>query len=96
MSEVAYRFPMNLQADCSTLAGQAEKVLEEARELAEACQGHDEGHILREAWDVIQAAEGVLRKMPEEAVHRAHADVMLRCSRRGDYNIEDSANWEKD
>lgn len=57
---------------------------------ADALHDGDAEHACREAWDVIQAAEGILRKMPEETVRRAHADVMLRCSRRGDYGeIED-------
>ena len=84
MSEV-YTFPPNVQAREATMREQAAKVMEEASEVAEAAEGSDAGHIAREAWDVVQAAEGILRKLPADTVERAHADVMLRCSRRGDY-----------
>lgn len=83
--ESPYRFPENKQAAELDAASQLDKVLEEADELADALIEQDADHACREAWDVIQAAEGVLRKFPEEAVRLAHAAVMLRCSRRGDY-----------
>lgn len=83
--ESPYRFPANRQAAELDAASQLDKVLEEADELADALHDGDADHACREAWDVIQAAEGVLRKHPEEAVRLAHAAVMLRCSRRGDY-----------
>lgn len=83
--ESPYRFPANRQASELCVLDQIDKVLEEADELADALHDGDDEHACREAWDVIQAAEGVLRKMPEEAVRLAHAAVMLRCSRRGDY-----------
>ena len=83
--ESPYRFPANRQAAELDAASQLDKVLEEADELADALHDGDADHACREAWDVIQAAEGVLRKMPEETVRLAHAAVMLRCSRRGDY-----------
>lgn len=87
---IAYRFPRNVQAMECTLYEQMDKVCEEVAELDEATRSGDTAHVCREAWDVVQAAEGILRKMPEETVRRAHADVMLRCSRRGDYGeIED-------
>ena len=82
---IAYRFPPNSQAAECTLYEQMDKVCEEVAELDEATRSGDAAHVCREAWDVIHAAEGILRKMPEETVRRAHADVMLRCSRRGDY-----------
>lgn len=87
---IAYRFPRNVQAMECTLYEQMDKVCEEVAELEEATRSGDTAHVCREAWDVVQACEGILRKMPEETVRRAHADVMLRCSRRGDYGeIED-------
>lgn len=82
---IAYRFPRNVQAMECTLYEQMDKVCEEVAELDEATRSGDTAHVCREAWDVIQAVEGILRKMPEETVRRARADVMLRCSRRGDY-----------
>lgn len=80
-----YRFPPNKQASGLDAASQLDKVLEEADELADALHDGDADHACREAWDVVQAVEGILRKMPEETVRLAHAAVMLRCSRRGDY-----------
>lgn len=69
---------------------QLDKVLEEADELADALHDGDADHACREAWDVVQAVEGILRRCPDHVVERARADVMLRCSRRGDYGeIED-------
>ena len=88
--ESPYRFPANRQSAELDASSQLDKVFEEADELADALHEGDADHACREAWDVIQAAEGILRKMPEAVVRRAHADVMLRCSRRGDYGeIED-------
>lgn len=82
---IAYRFPRNVQAMECTLYEQMDKVCEEVAELDEATRSGDTAHVCREAWDVVQAVEGILRKMPEETVRLAHAAVMLRCSRRGDY-----------
>ena len=84
--EGLFRFPENLQARMLDSSVQAAKVMEESEELSSAIDNAEgEFRSCCEAWDVIQAAEGILRKMPEETVRRAHADVMLRCSRRGDY-----------
>lgn len=88
--ESPYRFPANRRAAGLDAASQLDKVLEEADELADALHEGDADHACREAWDVIQAAEGILRRCPEAVVERARADVVLRCSRRGDYGeIED-------
>lgn len=81
----AYRFPRNVQAAECTLYEQMDKVYEEVAELEEAMRAGDTSHVCREAWDVVQAAEGILRRCPDAVVERAHADIMLRCSRRGDY-----------
>lgn len=82
---IAYRFPPNSQAAECALYEQMDKVYEEVAELDEATRAGDTAHVCREAWDVIQAAEGILRRCPDHVVERARADVMLRCSRRGDY-----------
>lgn len=82
---IAYRFPPNSQAAECTLYEQMDKVCEEVAELDEATRSGDAAHVCREAWDVIQAVEGILRRFPEAVVERARADVVLRCSRRGDY-----------
>lgn len=83
--ESPYRFPPSKQAAGLDAASQLDKVLEEADELADALHEGDAEHACREAWDVIQAVEGILRRFPDHVVERARADVMLRCSRRGDY-----------
>lgn len=83
--ESPYRFPPNKQAAGLDAASQLDKVLEEADELADALHDGDADHACREAWDVVQAVEGILRRCPDHVVERARADVMLRCSRRGDY-----------
>lgn len=78
-----YRFPPNNMASDSGLACQAEKVMEEAAEAKSAVlAGLGESDIAHEAWDVIQAVEGVLREMPLEAVAKAHRDVVMRCMAR--------------
>lgn len=88
--ESPYRFPPNKQAAGLDAASQLDKVLEEADELADALHDGDADHACREAWDVVQAVEGILRRCSDAIVERARADVMLRCSKRGDYGeIED-------
>lgn len=80
-----WRFPLNRQAAECTLYEQMDKVCEEVAELDEATRSGDTAYVCREAWDVVQAVEGILRRCPDHVVERARADVMLRCSRRGDY-----------
>lgn len=84
--EELFRFPENLQARMLDSSVQAAKVMEESEELSSAIdKAEGEFRSCCEAWDVIQAAEGILRKHSEDMVRLSHAEVMLRCSRRGDY-----------
>ena len=85
VSEV-YMFPENLRAKEATLDKQLRKVMEEA---GEAWFAHDKGEgddrIIEELWDVVQAAEGALRKFPKMGVLKGFAVVRLKGHRRGDY-----------
>lgn len=81
-----YMFPENLRAKESTLDKQLRKVMEEA---GEAWFAHDKAEgderIIEELWDVVQAAEGALRKFPKRSVLKGFAVVKLKGHRRGDY-----------
>lgn len=87
-TEPIYRFPANKKAENVCLSNQAYKVGEEARELIDATNSPylDEMHIIEEAWDVIQAAEGVLRKYPDTLLESMHKAVIEKCRARGDYD----------
>lgn len=59
-----FRFPKCTKAEHNTASTQVVKVLEEVYELVEVqnAEPFDSERIIEEAWDVIHAAEGVLRK----------------------------------
>lgn len=83
-------FPANRQAAVSSLADQMDKVEEEASELYDEVSrriegAHNDFDLCREAWDVIQATEGILRKFPCSTVEDAKEAVVERCRNRGDY-----------
>ena len=80
-----WRFPLNRKAVQSSEIRQADKCFEEASEVFSAA-AHDEGalRVCEEAWDCIQACEGLLRKHPYVSAI-AHARVAIKCMRRGDY-----------
>ena len=80
-----WRFPLNRKAAQSNEVRQAMKVGEEASEVLDAVS-NDEGalRVCEEAWDCIQACEGLLRKHPYVSAI-AHARVAIKCMRRGDY-----------
>lgn len=80
-----YWFPKNKQAAMNKPLEQAQKVREEAKELEQAIKEGDTDHILREAWDVIQAAEGVLRYFTADIIEMSWQNVFQRCGDRGDY-----------
>lgn len=89
MTEPIYRFPANRRAKQTGTLEQADYVKFEAQELDEAVDLSDndcELHIIEEAWDVIQAAEGVLRKYPDALVEYMHKAVIEKCRARGDYD----------
>ena len=81
-----YRFPPNARARAATEYCQAAKIIEEAVEAFDAVRdGASERDALMEAWDAIQAAEGLLRKFDDEKVALAYCDCVAKCSERGDY-----------
>ena len=82
-----WRFPKNVKAYRSTEAAQATKIVEEAGEVFSAVRyGNSALHVCEEAWDCIQACEGILRKHPYVSAV-AHARTVIKCWRRGDYEI---------
>lgn len=84
--EWPYRFPPNRRAEASTLCEQALKCAEEAGEVLQAVDDEEpESRVAEEAWDCIQACEGVLRKLPKMVVVLALAKTKVKCWRRGDY-----------
>jgi hypothetical protein len=92
-----YQFPKNYQAVNNSLYEQINKVREETTELREEIVGIcnvNPQAVCREAWDVIQAAEGVLRKFPDVIVENAYDSVEMRCEVRGDYTDYESGTLE--
>lgn len=86
-----YAFEANKQATKNNLDMQLAKVREELIELSAARYSGDKNAMCREAWDVIQATEGILRKFDILTVVRAKNDVIERCFTRGDYDTEGQA-----
>lgn len=82
--EDLYAFPPNRRAEKATKKLQALKVNEEACEVMEAMSDTDE-RIIEEAWDVIHACEGLLRKFPRWKVRLGRARVEVKNGLRGDY-----------
>lgn len=81
-----YLFPENQRAAAQTLGAQLGKL---AEETAEAVAAYDDGEgsarVIEELWDVIQAAEGALRKFKKIDVCFGMIRVAVKCSMRGDY-----------
>lgn len=81
-----YRFPENQRAAAQTLGAQLGKLAEETAEAVAAFDdGEGNARIIEELWDVIQAAEGALRKFGPLAVLKGLVRVKLKSHRRGDY-----------
>ena len=80
------RFPDNQKAAAQSLGAQLGKVTEETREAVAAYDdGEGSARVIEELWDVIQAAEGALRKFGPLAVLKGLVRVKLKCFARGDY-----------
>lgn len=80
-----WRFPKNAKAARNSEVRQAVKCREEASELFDAvCCDESAMRVCEEAWDCIQACEGILRKHPYVSAI-AHARTVIKCWRRGDY-----------
>ena len=82
-----YNFPACVQAEQSSIDHQVRKVEEEADELWDeiARSPRDDARILEETWDVIHAAEGVLRKYTIHEVYNAMKAVEAKNRERGYY-----------
>lgn len=86
MAGMIMNFPENTRAVPQSLLEQAMAVEDEARELLAAIiAGEPRERILEECWDVVQAAEGVLRKFPVQEAAAARDFVEDKCRRRGNY-----------
>lgn len=83
-----YRFPRCTKAECAPCSTQVVKVLEEVYELVEVQNNDpfDDLRILEETWDVIHAAEGVLRKYQVELVEHMRESVEQKNRERGYYD----------
>lgn len=85
-----YRFPLNRRAKKLSLTNQVgyiEGELEEVKTAILRIEG--DSRVIEELWDVIQAAEGALRKFPLIDVIKGLARVKLKSLHRGDY-----VKWE--
>lgn len=81
-----YRFPSNKRAEITSPLEQAHYVSLEAKELVSAIENNEgDMRAIEEAWDVIIAAEGVLRKYPTSKVLAGSARVRIKNQRRGDW-----------
>lgn len=81
-----YQFPPNRRATEADIYTQAGYTADEAKELetvAHSCES--DICIIKQAWDVIQSAEGVLRKYQDDLVAAVQEAVYRNCKAKGDY-----------
>lgn len=86
------RFPPTKWDDMDDYAGLSEQVhviAEEAGECATALRKEGPERLAYECWDVIQAAEGVLRRLENDGVNIEHVrrEVEANCRARGYYDL---------
>lgn len=81
-----YQFKSNKRAAEATLGDQIAKLEEEVEEVAEEFEREPFGSdaLLVETWDVIFAAEGILRKFDKDQVQQARTAVVEKAKARGD------------
>lgn len=81
-----YQFPPNKRAADDDIYTQAGYTAKEAKELETVvCSGASDINIIKQAWDVIQSAEGVLRKFNDDLVAAIQEAVYQNCKAKGDY-----------
>lgn len=81
-----YQFPPNRRATDADLITQVGYTSKEAKELETVvCSGESDICIIKQAWDVIQSAEGVLRKYSDDLVAAVQEAVYKNCKAKGDY-----------
>lgn len=85
-----YRFEENKRAARASLDEQIYKLFEEVLEVMVAYRdGEPDSRVIEELWDVIQAAEGCLRKFDDNAVSEGLRFVLAKSRERGDYGRVD-------
>lgn len=85
-TEFRYQFPPNRRATDADIYTQAGYTANEAKELETVvCSGESDIHVIKQAWDVIQSAEGVLRKYSDNFVAAVQEAVYLNCKAKEDY-----------
>lgn len=83
-----YRFPENQRAEALTLCEQLEYLRGEAKEAVYAWyEGEGPERVIEELWDVVQTAEGALRKFAYPDVVAGYYLVKDKCEERGDYAL---------
>lgn len=81
-----YQFPPNRRATDADIYTQAGYTAEQAKELETVvCSGESDICVIKQAWDVIQSAEGVLRKYSDDLVASVQEAVYKNCKAKGDY-----------
>lgn len=81
-----YQFPPNKWATDADIYTQAGYTAKEAKELETVvCFGASDINIIKQAWDVIQSAEGVLRKFNDDLVAAIQEAVYQNCKAKGGY-----------
>lgn len=81
-----YQFPPNRRAADADIHAQAGYTAKQAKELETVvCSGESDICVIKQAWDVIQSAEGVLRKYSDDLVASVQEAVYKNCKARGDY-----------
>lgn len=85
-TEFRYQFPPNRRATDADIYTQAGYTANEAKELETVVwSGESDIHVIKQAWDVIQSAEGVLRKFNDDLVAAIQEAVYQNCKAKGDY-----------
>ena len=81
-----YRVPPNRRAADADIHAQAGYTAKQAKELETVvCSGESDICVIKQAWDVIQSAEGVLRKYSDDLVASVQEAVYKNCKAKGDY-----------
>lgn len=81
-----YQFPPNRRAADADIYAQAGYTAKQAKELETVvCSGESDICVIKQAWDVIQSAEGVLRKYSDDLVASVQEAVYKNCKAKGDY-----------
>lgn len=86
MTERFYRFPPNRRAEDASLRQQISYMRGEVDEVMQAhLEDEGDARVIEETMDVIQCAEGILRRYSIWAVLAGCARVKIKCFWRGDY-----------